>query len=215
MDLFAALPSPESERVALADAAYVLRAFAAAEGAALVEEILRIAERAPFRNMITPGGRRMSVAMTNCGDAGWVTDSAGYRYQSTDPINAEPWPPMPQLFAVLATRAAEHAGFDNFHPDACLINRYEPGARLTLHQDRDERDYEQPIVSVSLGLPCKFLFGGLERSDRVRRIRLEHGDVVVWGGVSRLTYHGVDTLADGSHPLTGNVRYNLTFRRAN
>jgi alkylated DNA repair protein (DNA oxidative demethylase) len=208
MEILAGL-QPDSDRLALAQSAYVLHRFAAAAGEELVQEILSVAARAPFRNMITPGGRRMSVAMTNCGNIGWVTDAAGYRYQA-----AEPWPAMPTLFADFALRAAQQAGFDNFHPDACLINRYEPGTRLTLHQDRDEKDFEQPIVSVSLGLPCKFLFGGTKRSDRVRRILLEHGDVVVWGGISRLVYHGVDTLADGTHPLTGSLRYNLTFRRA-
>jgi alkylated DNA repair protein (DNA oxidative demethylase) len=121
---------------------------------------------------------------------------------------------MPEAFRKLAETAANEAGFPGFGPDACLINRYEPGSRLSLHQDQDERDFTQPIVSVSLGLPATFLFGGMERGDKTIRIPLLHGDVVVWGGPARLRYHGVAPLAKGEHPLTGSVRYNLTFRRA-
>jgi len=156
----------------------------------------------------------MSVAMTNCGAAGWVSDRTGYRYRRIDPETGRPWPAMPAVFAELAARAAEVAGFPAFAPDVCLANRYAPGARLSLHQDRDEQDFGAPIVSVSLGLPAVFLWGGLSRSDRPRRVRLAHGDVVVWGGPARLTFHGIDTLRDGEHELTGAVRYNLTFRRA-
>jgi alkylated DNA repair protein (DNA oxidative demethylase) len=163
--------------------------------------------------MITPGGFRMSVAMTNCGRVGWVSDRSGYRYDPVDPENGQPWPAIPASFLDLARRAAGIAGFA-FDPDCCLINRYEPGTKLSLHQDRDERDFTAPIVSVSLGLPAVFLWGGLKRSDRPRRIRLESGDVVVWGGPSRLTYHGVAPLAAGEHPVTGQVRINLTFRKA-
>ena len=164
--------------------------------------------------MITPGGFRMSVAMTNCGVLGWVSDRSGYRYDVMDPEGSQPWPPMPDPFLRLATRAAAKAGFQKFVPDACLINRYDPGARLTLHQDKNELDYDQPIVSVSLGLPATFLFGGLKRADKTIRVQLRHGDVVVWGGPARLRYHGVLQLKEGHHPLTGGHRINLTFRKA-
>jgi alkylated DNA repair protein (DNA oxidative demethylase) len=164
--------------------------------------------------MVTPGGFTMSVAMTNCGALGWVTDLTGYRYDSIDPLTGEPWPPMPASFFKLATLAAGKAGFSNFTPDACLVNRYEPGTRLSLHQDRNERDFRQPIVSVSLGLPASFLFGGLKRAQKTVRIPLIHGDVVVWGGPARLRYHGVSPLKDGEHPLLGCHRINLTFRKA-
>jgi alkylated DNA repair protein (DNA oxidative demethylase) len=156
----------------------------------------------------------MSVAMTNCGRFGWVTDASGYRYDPIDPVSGRPWPAMPGLFASLAARAAGEAGFPGYEPDGCLINRYGPEARLSLHQDKDERDFGAPIVSVSLGLPAVFLFGGARRSDRPRRIPLQHGDVVVWGGPARLFYHGVARLAHGEHPLTGCCRINLTFRKA-
>ncbi len=194
--------------------AVLLRGFAAADAPALVAAVRRIAAAAPFRHMVTPGGYTMSVAMTNCGRAGWVTDRTGYRYDAVDPETGRPWPKMPALFARLAVGAAAAAGLGDFGPDSCLINRYVPGARLTLHQDRNERDFTAPIVSVSLGLPATFLFGGLKRTDRPRRFRLESGDVVVWGGPARLAFHGVDVLADGEHPLTGHSRFNLTFRKA-
>jgi alkylated DNA repair protein (DNA oxidative demethylase) len=164
--------------------------------------------------MITPGGFQMSVAMTNCGAAGWVTDRRGYRYDAIDPTTGQNWPAIPELFLGLAASAAAAGGFANFVPDACLINRYGPGARLTLHRDKDERDFTQPIVSVSLGLPATFLFGGATRKERPRRIRVESGDVAVWGGPARLAFHGVAPLANGSDPLTGEYRINLTFRKA-
>jgi alkylated DNA repair protein (DNA oxidative demethylase) len=164
--------------------------------------------------MVTPGGHSMSVAMTNCGSAGWVTDRSGYRYDGVDPESRAPWPTMPPSFRELATQAAAEAGFDGFAPDACLINRYQPGARMSLHQDKDEDDFSAPIVSVSLGLPATFLFGGMQRSDKPRRFRLEHSDIVVWGGPSRLFFHGVAPLADGEHTLLGRQRINLTFRKA-
>lgn len=198
----------------LGDGAVLLAGFALPVEAPLLQAIARVAARAPFRQMITPGGWRMSVAMTNCGVAGWITDRSGYRYGPTDPESGAPWPPMPGAFADLAARAAAAAGFDGFVPDACLINRYEPGARLSLHQDRNERDLTAPIVSVSLGLPARFLWGGEARSGRPRRVPLAHGDVVVWGGPARMTFHGILPLADGEHPLTGRTRFNLTFRRA-
>ena len=212
-DLFAEVaPMVETEK--LADGAFLFRRFVAEDAGSIVETVTQIAKISPFRHMITPGGKRLSVAMTNCGSAGWTTDRQGYRYAKIDPETGASWPPMPSAFQQLAERAAERAGFGGFEPDSCLINRYEPGAKLSLHQDRDEKSYEFPIVSVSLGLPAKFLFGGLARTERPRWFRLENGDVVVWGGPSRLAFHGVDTLADGEHPLTGRFRLNLTFRRA-
>ena len=218
MPLEPALPGLFAERaedlVLGPEAAIVLSAFAAAADRDLLAAIADIARTAPFRHLITPGGWRMSVGMTNCGTAGWVSDRTGYRYDAIDPESHLPWPAMPPIFAEIAARAAAKAGFPNFAPDACLINRYTPGTRLSLHQDRNERDFDAPIVSVSLGLPAVFLWGGLLRSDRPQRVRLVHGDVVVWGGPARLTFHGIDTLRDGEHELTGAVRYNLTFRRA-
>jgi DNA oxidative demethylase len=194
--------------------AVVLRGFADRQQAALLAAVEEIAAAAPFRNMITPAGFRMSVAMTNCGQAGWVTDRKGYRYDPVDPLIGRAWPPMPTSFRGLAVRAAEAAGFIGFAPDACLINRYEPGTRLSLHRDENESDMTAPIVSVSLGLPAVFLFGGMSRGDRPRRIPLESGDVVVWGGPERLVYHGVAPLAEGGDPLFGRRRINLTFRKA-
>jgi len=194
--------------------AVLLRGFASGEARSLLRAIERIAAASPFRNMETPGGFRMSVAMTNCGEAGWLTDRRGYRYAAIDPLTGNAWPAMPTLFAGLAARAAAAAGFADFLPDACLVNRYEPGARMSLHQDKNERDFKQPIVSISLGLPATFLFGGLKRSDRPKRMRLESGDVVVWGGPVRMLFHGIDPLPDGTDSLTGACRYNLTLRKA-
>jgi alkylated DNA repair protein (DNA oxidative demethylase) len=182
--------------------------------AALLADLQEVIAMAPLRHMVTPGGFRMSVAMTNCGSFGWVTDRTGYRYDPTDPESGQRWPRMPDSFLRLATSAAAQAGFDGFIPDACLINRYEPGARLSLHQDRNERDFAQPIVSVSLGIAAVFLFGGSKRADKTTRVPLAHGDVVVWGGPDRLRYHGVMPLKEGHHPLIGDHRINLTFRKA-
>jgi alkylated DNA repair protein (DNA oxidative demethylase) len=201
-------------RVALGAQAVVLRGFARELSRELIAAIDAIAAVSPFRHMVTPGGWEMSVALTNCGQAGWVTDRSGYRYDPIDPATGRPWPAMPGVFADLAVEAADAAGFGGFCPDACLVNRYVPGARLSLHQDRNERDFDQPIVSVSLGLPAVFLWGGKKRIDKVRRVPLVHGDVVVWGGPDRLTFHGVNSLAEGEHPLTGAYRFNFTFRRA-
>jgi alkylated DNA repair protein (DNA oxidative demethylase) len=198
----------------LAQGAAVLRRWADAQAPILMAAVAEILAAAPFRQMTTPGGYLMSVAMTNCGRAGWITDRSGYRYDASDPMTERNWPPMPSPFRRLAEGAAAAAGFDGFAPDSCLINRYEPGTRLSLHQDRNERDFAAPIVSVSLGLPAVFLFGGLQRSDRPRRLRLESGDVVVWGGPARLFFHGVAPLAEGEHRLTGRCRINLTFRKA-
>ncbi|WP_035657337.1 DNA oxidative demethylase AlkB [Bradyrhizobium sp. STM 3809] len=201
-------------REPLAPGAVLLRGFARPDEAGLLAAIEAITAQAPFRRMITPGGHQMSVAMTNCGPFGWVTDRSGYRYDAVDPESGRPWPAMPPLFRKLAENAAGEAGFAGFAPDACLINRYEPGAKMSLHQDRDERDIDAPIVSVSLGLPATFLFGGLKRTDKTQRHRLVHGDVVVWGGPARLAFHGVAPLADGEHARLGRRRINLTFRRA-
>src|SRR5713101_7984256 len=198
----------------LAPGAWLLRGFALDRVTALMPAIEHIKTVAPFRHLVTPGGFRMSVAMTNCGSLGWVSDRRGYRYDACDPLSGRPWPPMPPVFLELAGAAAQAGGFSGFTPDACLINRYDPGARLTLHQDKDERDFDQPIVSVSLGLPATFLFGGLNRTDTADRVKLTHGDVAVWGGPARLRYHGVLPLKPGNHPLVGGYRINLTFRQA-
>lgn len=213
-DLLQELSPPGEPIVRLAPGGVVLRGFAAAQAPALLAAVETIATTAPFRHMMTPGGFTMSVAMTNCGQAGWITDRRGYRYGPHDPGTGLPWPAMPDIFRSLAEQAATAADFPGFAPDACLVNRYAPGSRLSLHQDRNEHDLSAPIVSVSLGLPAVFLFGGERRADRPRRIRLESGDVAVWGGPARLAFHGVDTLADGDHKLTGRCRVNLTFRRA-
>ena len=194
--------------------AAVLRGFAIADESALLAALEQVIAQAPFRHMVTPGGFEMSVAMTNCGSLGWVSDRTGYRYDSMDPLAGKQWPEMPDAFLKLASDAATEVGFNDFIPDACLINRYEPGARLTLHQDKNERDFSQPIVSVSLGVPAVFLFGGLKRADRASRVQLTHGDVVVWGGADRLRYHGVLSLKESYHSLLGRHRINLTFRKA-
>jgi alkylated DNA repair protein (DNA oxidative demethylase) len=181
---------------------------------AIIAFIRDINRQAPFRHLVTPGGHRMSVSMTSCGDLGWMTDRKGYRYTETDPASDRPWPPMPDLFSELAGAAATEAGFPAYRPDACLINRYHPGAKLSLHQDKDERDYAHPVVSFSLGLPATFLWGGFRRKDKPQRLVLEHGDVLVWGGPDRLRYHGIGPLPEGEHPLLGAQRINLTFRKA-
>lgn len=213
-DLFPDEPAVEQAEQPLAPGAVLLRGFARHRAPALQEAVVEVTRQSPFRFMSTPGGYPMSVAMTNCGEAGWITDRRGYRYGPLDPLSNQHWPPMPAIFAALATDAAACAGFTGFVCDACLINRYEPGSRMSLHQDKNERDFAAPIVSVSLGLPAVFLFGGEQRSDRARRVALAHGDVVVWGGPARLRYHGVLTLEDGEHPQLGRRRINLTFRKA-
>ncbi|MBI5261930.1 MAG: DNA oxidative demethylase AlkB [Bradyrhizobium sp.] len=213
-DLFEGIADEGPSREVIAEGAVLLRGFARPFEQQLVTVLRDITAQAPFRRMITPGGHQMSVAMTSCGNCGWVTDRAGYRYDATDPQSGKPWPAMPQWLRQFATEAAEEVGFPGFLPDACLINRYEVGSRMSLHQDKDERDLGAPIVSVSLGLTAIFLFGGMKRSDTPRRFRLLHGDVVVWGGPVRLAYHGIAPLADGEHPLLGRQRINLTFRKA-
>ncbi|MDZ7863809.1 DNA oxidative demethylase AlkB [Acidovorax sp.] len=201
-------------REALAPGAALLRGFALGVAPSLLQAVDAITAHAPFRHLETPGGQRMSVAMTNSGPLGWISDRSGYRYGRADPLSGRPWPPLPTVFATLAREAADAAGFAGFEPDACLINRYAPGTRLSLHQDKDEKSHEHPIVSVSLGIPAVFLFGGDARADKPQRIPLAHGDVVVWGGPARLRYHGVMPLAEAVHPLTGAFRINLTFRKA-
>lgn len=213
MNLFGDVAHPETAQP-LAEGAVLLRGFTSEMTSGLMSALDSITAAAPFRHLVTPGGYRMSVAMTNSGKLGWVSDRSGYRYDPIDPDSGQPWPAMPDVFLHLARSAAAAAGYRDFQPDCCLVNRYAPGTKLSLHQDRDERDFAAPIVSVSLGLPAVFLWGGLKRSDRPRRIRLESGDVVVWGGPSRLTYHGIAPLADGEHPVTGRARINLTFRKA-
>jgi alkylated DNA repair protein (DNA oxidative demethylase) len=212
--LFEDLAESEPLNEYLGPGTAILRSMAKARETEIMDALFSVAARSPFRHMVTPGGFRMSVAMTNCGALGWVTDRKGYRYALVDPETHTPWPAMPNVFMDLAREAATKAGYPSFVPDACLVNRYEPGARLTLHQDKNENDFEEPIVSVSLGLPAVFLFGGLERSDKTVRVPVSHGDVLVWGGPARLRYHGVNPLKDGSHPLAGGYRFNLTFRKA-
>jgi alkylated DNA repair protein (DNA oxidative demethylase) len=202
------------ERIALAPGAVLLRGLGESHATPVLADLQRVLDAAPLRHLITPGGFRMSVAMSNCGALGWVSDVNGYRYKPVDPDSGRPWPAMPPSFRELAQSAAAEAGYRGFVPDACLIGRYAPGTRLTLHQDRNEQDLGQPVVSLSLGLPAIFLFGGLKRSARAVRVPVQHGDVVVWGGPARLRYHGVSTMAEGVHPLTGGFRFNLSFRRA-
>jgi DNA oxidative demethylase len=210
LDLFESSHS----RTELCPGAVLLHGFALAYEQPILEAIAQIEAQAPFRHMLTPGGLRMSVAMTNCGSRGWVSDSKGYRYVPEDPDSGKPWPPMPAAWKRLALEAAIAGGFPGFQPDACLINRYEPGTKLSLHQDKDERDFNAPVVSVSLGMPAVFLFGGAKRKDKTLRVLLTHGDVVVWGGPARLFYHGVAPLKEDHHPLLGKHRINLTFRKA-
>lgn len=211
-DLFANAPA-QAALIPLGPQAVVLRGFALPQATALLEGVETVARQAPWRHMETPGGRSMSVATTGCGPLSWVSDRRGYRYMPCDPLTAQPWPALPNAFLAVARAAAQQAGFPSFDPDACLVNRYAPGARLSLHQDRDEQDLNAPIVSISLGLPAIFLWGGHTRSTRAQRVMLHHGDVVVWGGVDRLRFHGVLPLEAGEHPATGSCRINLTLRK--
>ncbi len=212
LDLFA------EERYGQCDAigprAFVLHRYALPVVDELLRAVAAVEKQAPFRNMTTPGGYTMSVALTNCGALGWTTDRDGYRYTSIDPDTGRSWPAMPEVFARLARNAAAAAGFDAFEPDACLLNRYLPGSRMSLHQDKDEADFSAPIVSVSLGMAATFLFGGKRRSDKPVKVPLYHGDVVVWGGEDRLRYHGVMPMKDDPHPVLGSKRINFTFRKA-
>lgn len=213
-DLFGSDTQPERRNEPLCDGAMVLRAFALPDEAALLQALDTVVANAPFRHLLTPGGFRMSVAMTNAGKLGWISDRRGYRYDPIDPHSGKYWPPLPEAFRQLAIAAALHAGYRSFDPDACLVNRYAPGSRMSLHQDRDEQDLAQPIVSVSLGIPAVFQFGGMQRGDRFVRVPLAHGDVVVWGGPARLRFHGVLPLKPAHHASLGEQRINLTFRRA-
>lgn len=210
LDLF----EPTEREQRLGPGAVLLRGFALPQVPAMVAAIAAVASASPFRHLVTPGGFTMSVAMTNCGALGWTSDRLGYQYTAIDPESGAPWPAMPAVFAQLASEAAAAAGFEHFEPDACLVNRYTPGARLSLHQDRNERDYTAPIVSVSLGMRATLLWGGLARSGPTLKVALRHGDVVVWGGADRLRYHGVSPLEDEPHALLGRQRFNLTFRQA-
>ncbi len=205
---------PLAKPIALAPGAMLLPGWAAPEASRLMDAVEQVTAVAPFRTMQRPGGAAMSVGMTNCGSWGWLSDAQRYRYSNVDPVSGKPWPAMPSWLAEQASAAAAAAGHPGFAPDACLMNRYLPGNKLSLHRDEDEADLGAPIVSVSLGLPAVFLWGGLQRSDPVQRVRLAHGDVVVWGGPARMSYHGVNPLKDGDHPLLGAQRWNLTFRMA-
>lgn len=213
IDLFADDIGINPRRVELAEHAVILRGFATALATDLIKALGIILTHSPLRQMQTPNGYTMSVHTTSCGTLGWVSDARGYRYERIDPYFRQPWSPMPQTFLELAHDAAKEAGFENFMPDSCLINCYEAGAKLSLHQDKNERDLTAPIVSVSLGLPAIFLFGGNIRSAKPKRHRLEHGDITIWGGASRMAFHGIEPLIDGTHPLTGKQRINLTFRK--
>lgn len=214
LDLFGDDDTAQSGREAIGPQSFVLRGFALPFAEALLQGVDTVAAQSPFRHMQTPGGYTMSVALTNCGQWGWTTDAHGYRYTRIDPLSGLPWPDLPSAFLQLAQAAAAEAGFPDFSPDACLVNQYEPGSRLSLHQDKNERDYGAPIVSVSLGMPALFLFGGNDRSDKTVRVPLLHGDVVVWGGLDRLRYHGVMPMKDLPHPRLGRRRINFTLRKA-
>lgn len=214
LDLFADAPPPAASIEQIGPRSSVLRSFATPYLERLLPALEGVLDKAPFRHMMTPGGFTMSAALSSCGNFGWMTDQQGYRYTATDPQTAKPWPAIPDVFMELARAAALACGFPGFRPDACLINRYVPGAKMSLHQDKDEKDYQWPVVSVSLGLPAVFLFGGFLRQDKAQRIALMHGDVVVWGGEDRLRFHGVLPIKAGHHPLLGEQRINFTFRHA-
>lgn len=211
-DLFA--PQRVGEHFALGPRAMLLCGYALDYVEKLLPALIDVAAQAPFRHMVTPGGRCMSVATTSCGEFGWISDPQGYRYTGIDPHSGQRWPALPDVLERLARNAAEIAGFTSFQPDSCLINRYRPGARMSLHQDRNERDFAAPIVSVSLGMSATFLFGGHARSDKAHKVPLLHGDVVVWGGEDRLRFHGVLPVIDNPHAQLGSQRINLTLRKA-
>ena len=211
MDLF---ENVQPNKLQITKHTYLLKSYALANEKTLLMDMLQIVNQAPLRQMVTKMGFVMSAAMTNCGALGWVSDRQGYRYDMQDPTTNRLWPLMPVSFQQLAVLAAAEAGFDDFQPDACLINQYQVGAGMGLHQDKNELDFNQPIVSVSLGISAVFQFGGLTRTDKTFKISLVHGDIVVWGGESRLNFHGVAPLKMNTHPMLGAYRYNLTFRKA-
>jgi DNA oxidative demethylase len=194
--------------------AYYLSGYALTNEKALIIDLHEVLSQASLRQMMTKMGFYTSAAMTNCGQLGWVSDRKGYRYEALNPLTGKSWPAMPVSFFQLAQNAALEAGFSDFKPDACLINQYKVGASMGLHQDKNELDFTQPILSVSLGIPAIFKFGGLSRSDKPIKIRLTHGDIVVWGGDARLNYHGIIPLQPNNHAVLGPYRYNLTFRKA-
>jgi len=209
LDLFAHEPQQK-----VAEGAWLLRGFALAFTSELLFEIQQVIAQAPLRTMHTPSGLPLSVQTTSCGDAGWVSDAYGYRYARRNSFAQKRWPAMPKAFSTLAQQAASAAGFKHYVPDSCLINVYNVGAKMSLHQDKNEKDFSQPIVSVSLGLPATFLLGGLARENATQKIQLIHGDIIVWGGPARLFFHGVLPIKAGRHPLLGERRINLTFRNA-
>lgn len=213
-DLFGETPSELPREEHLGAQALLLRGFALPWVDELLPALAEVTAVAPFRLMVTPGGQSMSVALTNCGELGWISDRRGYRYSPVDPLSGLPWPALPEAFRHLAGEAAAAAGFADFVPDACLVNRHLPGTRMSLHQDRDERSFAHPIVSVSLGIPAVFLFGGHTRRDPAQRVALLHGDVVVWGGADRLRFHGILPVKEAVHPLLGAQRINFTLRKA-
>lgn len=213
-DLFSDVTEKPVWSEILGPGSMLFHAFAIRYAEVVFSDLQKIAQQAAFRQMITPGGFQMSVSITNCGELGWISDRKGYRYVAIDPLTDKPWPSIPQSFMMLAQRAAEQAGYSDFIPDACLINRYDVGSKMSLHQDRNEKDFSAPVVSLSMGLPAVFMFGGNERTDQYANTLLEHGDVMVWGGPDRLRFHGVKQIKPGSHPLCGEARFNLTFRKA-
>jgi DNA oxidative demethylase len=214
VDLFDNLPLPiDALRTALAPGAVLLRGLGRADDVQILQALESVIAQAPLRHLQTPGGYTMSIQTTRCGSMGWVSEPGGYRYAASNPRTQQPWPAMPLCLMDFAVRAATEAGYPDFVPDSCMINQYLPGTKLGLHQDRDERDLRAPVVSLSLGLPATFLFGGLERTGKTQRYRLAHGDVVVWGGPARLAFHGVLPVAEGDHALLGRRRVNVTFRK--
>ena len=214
LDLFDLSNNGESWIETITDDAVVLRQYLVNRSDELAEAIKTIEAKAPFRHMKTAGGFTMSAAITGCGDYGWISDRQGYRYSKVDPVTAQPWPEMPEVLKTIGKECARKAGYSDYNPDACLINRYSPGAKMSLHQDKDERDFTAPIVSISLGVPATFLFGGQQRADKTIKVPVMHGDVVVWGGTSRLFFHGVSTIKSAYHPFWGESRINITFRVA-
>ncbi|THJ30850.1 DNA oxidative demethylase AlkB [Lampropedia aestuarii] len=211
-DLFA--DSPEEQRVALGPQAVVLRQKASPLAAELVARIEDVLQHSPLYQMATPGGKPLSVRTTSCGTHGWSSDPTGYSYVRHHPLTDQAWPEIPAAWSALATEAAQEAGFAQFAPDTCLINQYGLDSKMALHQDRSEQDLRQPVVSISLGMSALFLWGGMQRSDKPAHVLLHHGDMVVWGGVDRLRFHGIKHLTGAPHPQLGAMRYNLTLRRA-